>query len=126
MKFICLLFSFANFYPFVNSDKIIKNINLPSCRNCVYYKPYALDLDYTSTLGKCEKFGEKNFITDEIKYNEYADLCRNDDSKCGKKGKYFEEEKNVNMKILKHRFTIPFQISIIIMIIIILPTLVNA
>ena len=126
MKVIYLLFSFANFYLFVNSDKIIKNINLPSCRNCVYYKPYAFDLDYTSTLSKCEKFGEKNIISDEIKYNEYADLCRNDDSKCGKKGKYFEEEKNVAIKILKHRISLPLQLFIIIMIIINLPTLVNA
>jgi len=128
MKLTYLL-SFVNvfaFYTFVTSDKIIKNMNLPSCRNCVYYKPYTLDLDYTSKLSKCEKFGEKDIITGEIKYNDYADLSREDYSKCGKEGKYFEEDKNVTVKILKHRFGIPFQISIIIMLIIILPILVNA
>lgn len=86
----------------VHSNKIIKNINYPSCRNCIYYKPNSFDNDFTSMVSKCEKFGEKNIITDEIRYN-YADSCRDNESKCGKEGKYFEEEKNINMKILLHK-----------------------
>jgi hypothetical protein len=82
-------------------DKIIKNINIPSCRNCVHYKASTYNNEFTSLLNTCEKFGEKNIVTDEIKYN-YADTCRNDETKCGHEGKYFEEEKNMNMKILKH------------------------
>ena len=43
----------------------------------------------------------KNIISDEITYD-FADSCRNDQSKCGKEGKYFEIEPNINMKILKY------------------------
>ena len=96
----------------VPSNKIIKNINYPSCRNCIHYKPNSYYSDFTSILSKCEKFGEKNIITDEIKYN-FADSCRDNESKCGKEGKYFEEEKNINMKILKHTILKPFNLIII-------------
>lgn len=47
---------------------------------------------------------DKDIVTDEITYR-YADICRYDDSKCGKIGKYFEEEKYVNIKILIHSIT---------------------
>lgn len=96
MRLIYLLFTF------VNCDRIIKNINVPSCRNCIHYKPNLNFNDFTSSLSKCDKFGEKNIITDEITYN-YADSCRDKESLCGKNGKYFEEEKNINIKILKYK-----------------------
>ena len=99
MKFISILL-----LSMVPSNKIIKNINYPSCRNCIHYKPNSYYSDFTSILSKCEKFGEKNIITDEIKYN-FADSCRDNESKCGKEGKYFEEEKNINTKILLHKIT---------------------
>ncbi len=95
-KTLYLLFSL------VNSNKIIKNINVPSCKNCIHYKPKLLDQDFTSTFNKCEKFGEKDIITDKITYK-FADSCRNDETKCGFEGKYFEEEKNITLKILKHK-----------------------
>jgi hypothetical protein len=82
---------------------LIKNIDLPSCRNCKYYKP-RYNSDYSSTLSKCSIFGRKDIHTDEISYD-YADLCRNDKDKCGLHGKYFEEESNVEFKILSHNFT---------------------
>ena len=99
MKYMNLLLLFA-----VNSEKIIKNINIPSCKNCVHYKPGMYNLDFTSTYNKCEKFGEKDVITDKITYN-YATTCRAFDSMCGKEGKYFEEDSNVNAKIIMHKFT---------------------
>ena len=99
MKYMNLLLLFA-----ANSEKIIKNINIPSCRNCVHYKPGMYNIDFTSTYGKCEKFGEKDVITDKITYN-YVTTCRRFDSMCGEEGKYFEEEPNVNAKILIHKFT---------------------
>ncbi len=83
----------------VCGEKIIKNVNLPVCRNCIHYKPIAYD--FTSELNNCDKFGTKNIVTDEIIYD-FADLCRNDESKCGKEGRYFVEEPNINMKILKY------------------------
>jgi hypothetical protein len=89
-----------------NSEKIIRNIDIPSCRNCIYFKPNNYGRFETS-LGKCEKFGTKNIITNEIRHD-YADFVRNDESKCGITGKYFEEEKNINLKILKHHIIINF------------------
>lgn len=83
------------------SDKIIKNINIPACKNCIYYKPRMFDREFTSTFTICEKFGNKNIITDEITYD-YADLCRKYDDKCGEKGKYFKQEPYIGLKIFKH------------------------
>ena len=40
--------------------------------------------------GKCLSFGEKNVVSGEVSY-EYAELCRNNESKCGIKGKYFKD-----------------------------------
>lgn len=82
--------------------KLIKNIDLPSCRNCKYYKP-RYNSDYSSRLSKCSNFGTKDIHTDEISYD-YADLCRNDQDKCGLHGKYFEEESHIEFKILSHNF----------------------
>jgi len=83
------------------SDKIIKNINIPACKNCIYYKPRMSDTDFTSTFNICEKFGTKNIITDKITYD-YADLCRQLNDKCGEEGKYFENEPYIKSKIMKH------------------------
>ena len=96
---ICFLF--LNVF-FVNSSQIIKNNHLPACKNCIYYKPSYLN-NFSSTYSKCEKFGEKNIITNEITYN-YADSCRRDESKCGEVGTYFENDKNVKLKIFRHYF----------------------
>jgi hypothetical protein len=86
----------------VNSEQIIKNINIPSCRNCVHYKPSYYTTDFTASYNKCNKFGNKNVITNEIT-TEYADMCRRDENKCGNKGTYFEPEKNIELKIVTHQ-----------------------
>jgi len=64
-------------------------------------------------LNECNKFGSKNIITDEI-LHDYADDCRRDENKCGEKGIYFEQEPNINIKILKHKILSngPFILSI--------------
>lgn len=82
------------------NKSIIKNINVPSCRNCIYYKPSVFGDEFSSIFSKCEKFGEKNIITNEISYD-YTESCRNNELKCGNEGKYFEEEKNINRKIIR-------------------------
>ena len=84
----------------IKGEKFIKNIDIPSCRNCVYYRPNY----FSEPLSRCDKFGEKNIITDEISYD-FADICRDNESKCGKEAKYFEEEPNPNMKIWFYKFT---------------------
>jgi len=107
----------------LQSDKIIKNMDLPACRNCIYYKP-SITNDYTSPLNKCEKFGEKNIITDKITYK-YADMCRIDENLCGHEGNYFKEEPNIVAKVIFHKLlsTIPFTIPVFLMIVNIIRTI---
>ena len=86
----------------VKSEQIIKNINVPSCRNCVHFKPPYYG-EFTSSLSKCDKFGIKDILTDKISYTDFADMSRSNENKCGKEGKYFELEKNVELKIVMHQ-----------------------
>lgn len=102
----------------VPTNKIIKNIEFPACKNCIYYKPSFLNNDFTSTFNKCYKFGEKNIVTDEVTYN-FADFSRNDETKCGKEGKYFEKEKNIKFKVFRYKIISNLPLSLPIMCIII-------
>ena len=84
------------------SDKFIKNVDLPSCKKCIHYLPSVYHLDFGSNMNRCSKFGEKNMISDEIKYD-FVESCRKDEKKCGEKGEYFEEEPNLVLKLTMHR-----------------------
>lgn len=106
-----LLYSLFFMFSLVNSDKFIKNINIPSCKTCIHYKPYSYNGDY-STLSRCEKFGEKDIITDEIKYD-YADSCRKDESKCGHIGKFHEKDENAGLKYIYYAILANLPIGII-------------
>ena len=106
------------FLTMVPSDKIIQNMEFPSCKNCIYYKPSFLNNDFTSTFNKCYKFGEKDIVTDKVTYN-FADFCRNDETKCGKEGKYFKKEKNIKFKVFRHKIISNFPLSLPIIFIII-------
>lgn len=88
-------------FALVDSNQIIKNINVPSCRNCIYYKPPYYS-DYSSCVAKCNKFGTKDVITDELVYD-FAVMTRTNENKCGNEGKYFELEKNIEFKIFMHQ-----------------------
>jgi hypothetical protein len=95
MRFLFLFFSF------INCSKIIKNINVKSCKNCIYFKPDENSNDFLSKYSECTKFGEKDIITNKIEYSR-TERSRNDEEKCGLEGKYFEQEKNIKLKLLKH------------------------
>ena len=95
MKVLYLLFAL------INATKIIKNIDIPACRNCIHYKPSIHNTDFTVFYNKCDKFGDKDIITGKISYD-IAELCRKDELRCGIDGKYFEGEPNIHMKVLKH------------------------
>jgi hypothetical protein len=84
--------------PVVFSEKIIKNIDFPACKNCIHYNPNLI-YGYSSEFSRCNNFGEKNIITNEIDY-EYVKYCRSNELKCGKEGKYFVEDPNLNVKIV--------------------------
>lgn len=98
----------------VNCEKNIRNINIPACRNCIHYKPNMYN-EFTSDKSTCGNFGYKNIITGEIKYD-LAHFCRNTQDKCGKEGKLFSEEKNINMKLIKHTIikSCPFIFKIVL------------
>jgi hypothetical protein len=97
----------------IANDKIITNMDFPSCKNCKYFQPSNFDSEFASSLTKCNKFGTKDIITDKITYT-YADSIRKDESKCGKEGKYFEKENFIQLKIFIHKFisSSPYIISI--------------
>ena len=84
------------------SDKFIKNVDLPSCKKCIHYLPSMYHSDFGSNMNRCSKFGEKNTISDEIKYD-FVESCRKDEKKCGEKGEYFEEEPYLVLKLTMHR-----------------------
>jgi hypothetical protein len=86
----------------VSSEKLIKNINLPACKNCIHLISASHSSDYASSFSKCSKFGKKNIISDEIEY-EYVDWSRKDEMKCGEEGKFFEKDDLVEFKKLKHK-----------------------
>jgi hypothetical protein len=83
---------FIILFYFVNAEKIIRNGNIPSCKNCKYYKPEFYSDAFVSSINKCEKTGTKDIYTGIIEYD-YADLSRKDENLCGFKGRYFEQEK---------------------------------
>ena len=56
MKFIYLLYLLCLLPNLFRSEKIIKNMNLPTCRNCIYYQPSVYNNDFTSLLNRCEKY----------------------------------------------------------------------
>lgn len=60
------------------------NVN-PIIKSIYYYNPSNI------IFGKCKLFGEMNKLTGKME-NEYAVICRSYDTKCGIKGKYFEDK----------------------------------
>ena len=88
------------FFLYRIDAKIIKNVNLPSCVNCKYYRPRAFS-DFHSSWNECKYFGTKNIQTDLIDYN-IAKECREDETKCGLEGKYFDENNYVFLKMMLH------------------------
>lgn len=106
---------FTIWFLFYSIDgKMIKNIDVPSCRNCKYYKPNVNNY-FSSELGKCEYFGVKNIENNVINYDS-AFLCREDTNKCGIEGKYFQEEENLYFKIFLHNsnFLLPRALMILV------------
>lgn len=109
---------FKNLFFIYSIDAaIIKNSNVPSCINCVHYKP-PLYAEFSSDLSQCKHFGTKNIRTDKIQYD-YVSVCRSDEEKCGLKGKYFEEEPTPGLKVFLHNFMnfLPFNFGFFILII---------
>ena len=93
----------------VHETNNIKNRNLPACKNCVHYLP---DGGFRGPL--CQKFGEKNIVTNEITF-ESAEKCREDEMKCGEKGSLYVEDSPliVTWKSFRHSYFFFFTVSFV-------------
>ena len=69
--------TFNTFFLMV-SRPIVKNGDIPSCCNCIHYKPSYTSSEFATTLNECTKFAEKDIITGKIT-NEYANICRREE-----------------------------------------------
>jgi hypothetical protein len=57
----------------------------------------------------------KDIITHDI-YYDYADLCRRDEDKCGRNGKFFTIEENLPAKMITHFMVknLPYALAILV------------
>lgn len=84
----------------LSSAEYIKNMNKPSCKTCIHFKPSSSSR-YESSISRCNIFGVKDIITDEITYD-YASSCRSDESKCGENGIHYIKDDKFEFKKFKH------------------------
>ena len=87
----------------------VKNLHLPSCKDCIHYSPNAHELSFASRYSHCKKFGEKNLVTGKIAYDS-TDFCRNQEEKCGKEGTHFEADPQGAQKQLRYNSNVAIQI----------------
>ena len=88
-----ILRSFATYKEF------IQFMEYPSCNQCIHFMEYipddtkniprSLSLCKNEHLSKCKKFGYKNIMSGKI-FHEFAEICRNDEKKCGVNGTYYK------------------------------------
>jgi hypothetical protein len=85
------------------------------CKNCIHFKPPRYNIDFASSTGTCKKFSKK--------YDEFAGICRIDELKCGKEGKYFEKEPHLYTKMIKHQliYLAPFWASLTVTVVCLFP-----
>ena len=89
-----------------------------ACINCKYYTPYKFtnpqdEIYYSNTKhGTCSKYEHVNVITGKV-INIGALECREDKTKCGLDGKYYEEKyppakvPSIDSSLRKYNRTIP-------------------
>ena len=93
---LLLLYIFITVFS-IGKNQFIKNLNVPICKNCVYFTPYKNDEKFFD-LGKCTKFGKMDILSGIIEYK-YAYNCRTDDNHCSLNGTYYEERKHENITL---------------------------
>ena len=100
--FLNIVFLNIVFLNIVNSKCISCTRFNPSCTTCKFFIPKNINKDLNdNTLGLCEIF-EENINNKLIK--NLAIHCRNDESLCGKSGKFYEpktSDKNTYFLLLK-------------------------
>jgi len=63
----------------------VKNLHSPKCITCKNFIPDSFD---SPTFSKCKNFGTANLVSGEIFYD-FADSCRDSESKCGTNGTHY-------------------------------------
>ena len=79
----------------------IKGLYNPICKTCVHFRPNLSDFQYASPYSKCAKFGKKHIVSGKMMY-EYADMSRDDETKCGQDAREYKKDPFVNLKIAKY------------------------
>jgi hypothetical protein len=83
-----------------------KGTRTPSCASCAFYQPSTSDGEFESISGQCTKF----------QIHDYAESFRLNESRCGAEGRFFQEERNLPLKVIQHKIvtTMPYGIGILI------------
>lgn len=66
----------------------IRSTTFKICKKCIHFIEDKSDVPNDTLYGRCKMFGEQNIITGEVE-NDFASMCRYDNTKCGINGKYF-------------------------------------
>lgn len=85
------IFSLIGLY--LLNEFVFGKMEIKSCRNCIYYNANPKNLDYHSSLNKCNKF-----------YAESAIQCRKDETTCGRNGKEWKPQPNIMLKLFCFHF----------------------
>ena len=89
------------------SSERIPHKKIPACKNCIHFRQ--------NDDEKCSLFQRKDILY------EYAILCRNDDNRCGLKGKYFTRAKDIAIiynnisRFMKDQYLIILTVAIVVM-----------
>ena len=79
----------------------IKWLSNPICKKCVHFRPNLADVQYACAFSKCAKFGNKGLVSGKMHYD-YADMCRNNEKKCGQDGREYKEDPWFSLKYAKY------------------------
>ena len=60
----------------------------PACKDCVHFQPFWMISHVDYAFSRCAKFETR----DSQLSNNYADTCRNDETRCGKHGTHFQKK----------------------------------
>lgn len=72
----------------INYLRNLPGINVPKCKDCIYFLPENLD---TKETNQCKKLGIKNPETNELEYS-FAAYERKS-GRCGSTGVYFDRRR---------------------------------
>ena len=91
---------FTSLILFIEPKNTIKHADIPSCKHCKYYMPSDF-LSYPE-LAECKKFKYFDQRTGHHEFP-YAKTCRSKEFMCGREGKSFVFNKNLEKGLSKNK-----------------------